>query len=158
MDTPAVQYDERLSVPLRWWVQGTMLVATLWLAVVVATPAVVAWTVTALALALLFGGFLAYGSARVTVAAGELSAGRAHIPVHHVGAVTPLDADGMRRQAGVDADARAYLLIRPYLSRGVRIEITDPADPTPYWLVGSRHPDRLAAALDSARRRGPISG
>ena len=33
---------ERLSVPLRWWVQGTMLVASAWLAVAVATPPAVA--------------------------------------------------------------------------------------------------------------------
>jgi hypothetical protein len=37
-----VEYAERLTVPLRWWVQGTMLVATLWLAVVVAMPVVAA--------------------------------------------------------------------------------------------------------------------
>jgi hypothetical protein len=42
--------------------------------------------------------------------------------------------------AGRDADARAYLLLRPYLKRAVRVEITDPADPTPYWLVSTRHP------------------
>ena len=45
-----VEYDERLSVPLRWWVQGTMLVASLWLAVVVALPSPAAWAVTAVAM------------------------------------------------------------------------------------------------------------
>ena len=142
-----MDYAERLSVPLRWWVQGTMLVATLWLAVVVATPAAVAWVVTALAMAVVALAFLGYGAARITVAGGELRAGRAHIDVRHVGAVTPLDAEGMRRQAGVDADARAYLLLRPYLKRGVRVDILDPADPTPYWLIGSRRPTDLAAVL-----------
>src|SRR4051812_16672061 len=38
----SVEYQERLGVPLRWWVQGTMLVASLWLAVVVALPGVLA--------------------------------------------------------------------------------------------------------------------
>ena len=47
----------------------------------------------------------------------------------------------------MDADARAYLLLRPYLKRAVRVEIADPADPTPYWLVATRHPETLAAAL-----------
>ena len=61
--------------------------------------------------------------------------------------MTALDADGVRRQAGVDADARAFLLLRPYLKRGVRIDITDPADPAPYWLVGSRRPEELVEAL-----------
>ena len=55
--------------------------------------------------------------------------------------MTALDADGVRRLAGVDADARAYLLLRPYLKRGVRIDITDPADPAPYWLVSCRRPE-----------------
>jgi len=57
------------------------------------------------------------------------------------------ELDGARR----DADARAYLLIRPYLRQAVRIDVEDPADPTPYWLVGTRHADRLAAALTPAR-------
>ena len=142
-----MDYAERLSVPLRWWVQGTMLVATLWLAVVVATPAAVAWVVTALAMSVVAVTFLGYGAARITVEGGVLRAGRAHIDVRHVGAVTPLDAEGMRRQAGVDADARAYLLLRPYLKRGVRVDILDPADPAPYWLISSRRPTDLAAAL-----------
>ena len=149
-----MEYAERLGVPLRWWVQGTMLVATLWLAVVVATPPVVAWTVTALALAGLAGAFLSYGSARVTVADGRLHAGRARIGLEHVGEVTVLDAEAMRRQAGQDADARAYLLLRPYLKRGVKVEITDPADPAPYWLISSRRPDRLVAALMGTRSAG----
>src|SRR4029453_9764440 len=46
-------YDERLGVPLRWWVQGVMFVATLWLALVVSLPAPVAWACTGLALTLL---------------------------------------------------------------------------------------------------------
>jgi hypothetical protein len=29
----------------------------------------------------------------------------------------------------------------------VRLEVTDPADPTPYWVFSVREPDRLLAAL-----------
>ena len=64
--------------------------------------------------------------------------------------MTALDAEEMRLQAGRDADARAYLLLRPYLKRGVRVDLTDPSDPAPYWLISSRRPDRLAAALTRA--------
>ncbi len=147
------EYDERLRVPLRWWVQGTMLVASLWLAVVVATPGVVAWIVTALALGLLVLGFLAYGGARLTVGGGVFRAGRAHIAARHLGTALSLDSEATRRTAGVDADARAFLLLRPYLKRAVRVEITDPADPAPYWLVSTRHPDRLARALTTLREQ-----
>jgi len=147
-------YAERLGVPLRWWVQGTMLVATLWLAVVVAMPAVGAWIVTAVALAALSLGLWSFGSARISVADGTFRAGRAHIDAPFVGTATALDAEETRRIAGVDADARAYLLLRPYLKRAVKVEITDPADPAPYWLVSTRHPEELAktlAALTHAR-------
>jgi hypothetical protein len=51
--------------------------------------------------------------------------------------------------AGVDADARAYLVLRPYVKRAVRVPLLDPDDPTPYWLVSCRHPDRVLSALRS---------
>jgi hypothetical protein len=151
-----VEYAERLHVPLRWWVQGTMLVASLWLAVVVALPGSVAWAVTSAAMLLLAWAFLGYGGARIVVSGGELRAGRAHISTTHLGTATPLDADQTRRLAGPEADARAYLLLRPYLKRAVRVEVTDPADRTPYWLLHTRHPDLLASALTaSAAVAGP---
>lgn len=147
-------YAERLSVPLRWWVQGTMLVASLWLATVVALPLVVSWLVTGTALALLAALLLSYGAARIVVADGVLRAGRARIDVGHLGAATPLDPDAARRLAGVEADARAYLLLRPYLKRAVRVEIIDPADPAPYWLISTRRPDELVAALGATTLSG----
>jgi hypothetical protein len=142
-----VVYTERLGVPLRWWVQGTMLVASLWLALVVAVPGPAAWLATVVAMALLVALLLSYGNARVSVASGWFRAGRARIEGRHLGAVEALDAEQTRRVAGPEADARAYLLLRPYVKRAVRVEITDPADPAPYWLVSTRHPDELAVAV-----------
>ena len=145
MDGP--RYRERLGVPLRWWVQGTMLVASLWLACVVAIPQPVAWTVTAVAMALLVALLVSYGSVRLEVGDGTFRAGRARIESRHLGAAEALDAESTRRVAGREADARAFLVLRPYLKRAVRVEITDPADPAPYWLVSSRHPEELAQVL-----------
>lgn len=144
-----MQYAERLTVPLRWWVQATMMVASLWLAVAVAMPPIAATVVTLVAATLVAAGLLAYGAARVEVVDGEFRAGRARIPLAMLGPVEALDVEQARRAAGVEADARAYLLIRPYLKRAVKVSIADPADPTPYWLVGTRHPRQLAAALTS---------
>jgi DUF3093 family protein len=144
------EYQERLGVPLRWWVQGTMLVASLWLAVVVALPAAAAWAVTAVATLLLVLLLVGFGSAKLRVADGVFRAGRAHIAVEHLGEVTALDAEETRRTAGRDADARAFLLLRPYLKRAVRVAVVDPDDRTPYWLISTRHPQRLAAALGHA--------
>lgn len=145
-------YAERLRVPLRWWVQGTMLVATFWLAFVVSTPALVAWSATAVLLLVMVGVFVGYGSPRVEVAEGWLTAGRARISGQYLGEAEALDATETRRVAGRDADVRAYLLLRPYLSRSVRVTVRDDRDPAPYWLVSTRDPAALAAAI------GVISG
>ena len=36
---------------------------------------------------------------------------------------------------------------RPWVSGAVQVIIDDPADPTPYWVVSSRDPVRLASAI-----------
>lgn len=148
-----MRYDERLGVPLRWWVQATMMVASVWLATIVALPESGAWLVTAVAAALITAFFLSYGGSHVRVTDDHFQAGRARIELRHLGTVTALDAEGARRLAGVDADARAYLLLRPYLKRAVRVQLIDPADPTPYWMVSTRHPEALARALADATSR-----
>ena len=149
-----MDYAERLTVPLRWWVQGTMLVASFWLALLAAIPEAVAWSISAVALAVMVALLAGYGRPEVAVGGGSLRAGRAHIGLEHVGEITALDAEDVRRQAGVDADARAYLLLRPYLKRGVRVDITDPADPAPYWLVSCRRPEAVVTAVRVGRTAG----
>ncbi|GGD19530.1 DUF3093 domain-containing protein [Nocardioides daphniae] len=144
-----MDYSERLHVPLRWWVQGTMLVASFWLALVVSIPETAAWSITAVTLVVMAALFLAYG-ARVRVSDGTLHAGKAHIALSYVGDVEPLGTDATKLTAGRDADARAFLLLRPYLKRSVKVHLTDPADPTPYWLIHTRHPRELAAAITGA--------
>jgi hypothetical protein len=146
-DPAAAGHHERLSVPLRWWAQGTMLVATFWLAFVVSTPGVVAWSATAVLLLVMVGLFVGYGSPRVDVADGWLRAGRAQIAGEFIGEAHPLDAAETRRVAGPAADVRAYLLLRPYLKRSVKVAVRDDRDPTPYWLVSTRDPEHLVEAI-----------
>ena len=103
--------------------------------------------VTAVALA---GWALARSSVVIAISAGELVAGRARIPVGLLGSVRELDVAQMRALRGPRADARAYLCQRGWIPAGVAVEIDDPGDPVPYWLLSSRRPGRLAAALRTA--------
>ena len=68
-------------------------------------------------------------------------------PVLWAEAVTVLDAEARRDLLGQDAEPLAFVIQRPWISGGVRIDLDDPDDPTPYWYVSSRHPRELAAAL-----------
>jgi Protein of unknown function (DUF3093). len=96
---------------------------------------------------LLLFGCLVLASPVVEVAEGELRAGRAHIPLDQLGSREALDAEATRAALGPDLDARAFVLVRGWVPSGVRLEVVDPRDPTPYWFVSTRRPDRLLAAL-----------
>ena len=140
-------YKERLHVPLRWWVQAVMLCVALWYAFVVALGPLVAWGLTGTIAAGILSFFATYGATSVTVADGVLQAGRARIDVTHLAHPEPLDKEQTRRVHGVDADVRAFLHVRPWIGRSVRVQVRDPRDPTPYWLISTRRPRKLVAAL-----------
>ncbi|HET7326652.1 MAG TPA: DUF3093 domain-containing protein [Nocardioidaceae bacterium] len=144
-------YSERLSVPASWWLLAAGFVASLWLALAVALPVLAVYGITAVVAGLATALLLGYGGTRITVGPEGVRVGRARLEWAACGAVQPLDSDAAHRARGVDADARAYLVVRPYLPRAVRLEVDDPADPTPYWLLSTRRPDRLAAAVESSR-------
>lgn len=94
-------------------------------------------------------------SPRVEVTATELRAGAARLPVEIVAAAHPFDGPEAIAERGVRLDARAWMLLRGWASGVVRIELNDPEDPVPYWLISSRRPEELAATLESLRPRRP---
>lgn len=95
-------------------------------------------------------GTLIASSPSIVVTDSQLIAGRARLPIGLVGTVETFREPEATLQRGQRLDARAWLLIRGWIGPVVKVEILDPADPTPYWLVSSRHPDALAGALASA--------
>jgi hypothetical protein len=147
----AAGYRERLYVPVRWWGLLLLFLVGLWLAVVVSTPAPVMIAVTVLATGLGAGVLVGYGAAQVAVEDRTLTAGRARLEWACCGPATALTAEETRRLHGVDADPMAYLLVRPYITTAVRVEVRDPADPTPYWMLSSRRPEMLAESINAAR-------
>jgi hypothetical protein len=105
-------------------------------------------------LALVVGAAAAWALATpVRVAGGELRAGPAHIPLELLGAPVALDAAATRAELGPRLDARAYVCLRAWARTAVRVQVVDPADPTPYWLVSTRRPGELAAAITAGRPR-----
>lgn len=105
----------------------------------------------AIVLYLVAAGSLALASPGIVVEDGTLTAGRARIPVRLLGSAETLDADDLRSAIGPRLDARAHLLVRGYIHRGVKIEVVDPEDPTPYWVITTRRPQTLLAAIEAAR-------
>ena len=89
-------------------------------------------------------------SPRIEVSNGELKVAMAHIAVEHLSQGREIPVDFRFAERGPSLDARAYVRFQVGVKSLVRFEITDPKDPTPYWLVSTRHADRLLAAVSEA--------
>jgi hypothetical protein len=150
----AVSYAERLTVP--WW--GWPIAAGV--GVFVATELAIGapWlrhpvTFTVAGLLGLAG---AVGLSRIRIevdpAGRELRVDDARLPLDVIAAVTPVTPAQRRDLLGRDADPLAFVIQRPWVPGGVRIDLDDPDDPTPYWFVSTRHPDELAAHLLAPNR------
>ena len=151
-------YHERLRVPVSWWVLGMISVFMLgagFLAGFDWEPALAVYGILTVCLAAILIG---WGRLRTEVADGELRVGRDRLPLALAGEVTALDEEQTRALRGPRADPAAYLMTRPYLPRSVYIAVDDPAARGPYWLIGTRRPGELAAAIEAARPAARAGG
>ncbi len=142
-------YRERLTVPIAWWVLSGLFALSMLLAFgLYLGPG---WGIgTALLSFLAMAAVFAAAATSITVDRERLTVGRASIELSYLGDARPLDADQARTRRGPTADARAFLVLRPYVSTAVEIILNDVDDPAPYWLVASRRPRSFAAALSGA--------
>ncbi|KMS76005.1 membrane protein [Streptomyces viridochromogenes] len=150
MQLSAAPYEERLTAPRSWWLVSFL--------VGVSMALILLPFGTLPMLGGLAGGTAAaavvassYGSLRIRVVGGSLIAGEAKIPVTALGEAHILDPEEARAWRTHKADTRAFLLLRAYIPTALRVEVTDPADPTPYLYLSTREPERLAEAIKAAK-------
>jgi hypothetical protein len=87
----------------------------------------------------------------VVVDSERLLAGRISIPLSVIGNATEIAKSDLRTELGPQLDARAQLMIRGDLKGAVKVEISDPNDPTPYLVISTRRPRELVSALRANR-------
>jgi hypothetical protein len=144
-----MRYRERLSVPALWWLLAAGFALSLLLAIGLYLGPI--WGLVAGTAAVVVAAALFQKAAILLVVDSEaIRVGRAEIEHRYIAGCRAFDAEATRRRSGVEADARAHLVLRPYIATAVEITLADPADPVPYWLVSSRRPQELAAALTAA--------
>jgi len=151
-------YTEQLRVPVSWWVLGMLsafiFASTAWagFSVLVAVACYV----------VLCGGcavaLLLMSRTKIEVSHGELRVGASTLPLALAGEVAALDQARTRALRGPSADPRAFMMVRPYLSTAVYIEITGEHQDPPYWLIGTRRPTELAAAIERSRPQARADG
>ena len=78
-----------------------------------------------------------------------LYVGQAKIERTYIGSAIALNNAELKLIRTRDADPSAYLAIRFWASKAVKVEVSDNRDTTPYWLISSKNPQRLVEALKS---------
>ena len=141
------RFDERLSVPLWWYLAALGVAVLLGAEVHMGYPGIRSWIGYAITVPVFLAAMWWMGRTRVRVVGDELQAGDATLPLRHVGRVDVVPRAGKQVALGPELDPTAHLLHRPWIGPVVRIEVTDPEDRTPYWIVSVRDPDALVAAL-----------
>ncbi|MEU6509641.1 DUF3093 domain-containing protein [Streptomyces sp. NPDC046942] len=150
MQLSATPYEERLTAPRSWWFVSFLVGVSFALILLpFGTLPLLGGLVGGTAAAAVVAS--AYGSPRIRVVGDALIAGEAKIPVAALGESEVLDPEEARAWRTYKADTRAFLLLRAYIPTALRVEVTDPEDPTPYLYLSTREPERLAAAIDAAR-------
>ncbi|HEY5821993.1 MAG TPA: DUF3093 domain-containing protein [Propionibacteriaceae bacterium] len=142
-------FRERLSVPPVWWVLAFLLAVSLLAAIGFYLGPVWGISVGVAAMAVAVAVFR---SAAITLSVDDqvVRVGRSVLELRYVGGCVSLDVDQTTRRGGVEADARAHLVLRPYVATAVQITLDDADDPVPYWLVSSRRPVAFADAVQQA--------
>ncbi|GHE06719.1 DUF3093 domain-containing protein [Streptomyces alanosinicus] len=151
MQLSATPYEERLTAPRSWWLISFLVgVSCALILLPFGTLPLLGGLVGGTAMAAVVAS--AYGSPRIRVVGDSLIAGEAKIPVSALGGSEVLDAEEARAWRTYKADTRAFLLLRAYIPMALKVEVTDPQDPTPYLYLSTREPERLAAAIEAARK------
>jgi hypothetical protein len=147
----SIKFFEQLSWSIWIWSFIAMLCVSIYLSVWAPLGNIAASVITALSFA---GFYLLSIKMRTTTAIdGQmLIANQAKIDLKFIKSATALDAAQFKRIAGVDADPAAYLAINFWSKTGVKVELKDKNDPTPYWLISSKDPKKLVKALTKAQK------
>ncbi|WP_055494406.1 DUF3093 domain-containing protein [Streptomyces sp. TP-A0356] len=153
MQLSAPPYEERLTAPRSWWLMCLL--------VGVAIALVLLPFGTLPLLGGLVGGTAAsavvassYGSIRIRVVGDSLIAGEAKIPLSALGEAVVLHQEEARAWRTYKANPHAFMLLRAYIPTALKVEVVDPADPTPYLYLSTREPERLATAIKSGGAEG----
>lgn len=147
---PAVSHRERLVPP--WWLLLVLLLivpASLLVFLPVSLEVGIGVAVV------LYAGIvltLWLSAPVVELRDGVLRAGRARIGVADLGSADALQGSEAKAAMRAEWDPADHHVISPWTKALVRVAVTDPADPTPAWLVSSRRPEALAAAIAAAQR------
>jgi hypothetical protein len=145
-----VAYRESLRAPIWWYVVAVGVAALFGAEFHIGGVPVTDWVPYLVLVPLALGIVWSLGRGRIEIRDGELRVRDAHLPLSCVSGVVGLDRQTLRLVLGREGDPAAFVSVRPWIGPGVQVWVDDPDDPTPYWVVSSRHPERRVEAVRAA--------
>ena len=135
-------FQEKLRWPLTVWSIYLALCATISFSIWAALGNFVAAIATLLQFSL-----ISFWSVRNTLVIAVhttpnkvmLHVDRAQLPLQYIKDVTVLDSRQMSLLRTRDAKPSAHLTLRFWVKTGIKIDVLDPLDPTPYWLISTKN-------------------
>ncbi|ADG78496.1 hypothetical protein TPAU25S_01948 [Tsukamurella paurometabola] len=153
MNTPGTStgYFERLTVPWYWWLFAAGVAALICYEINLAARGA-SWMYALFPVVFLLAAAILWSMSRASVGVrdGELWAGNAHLPLDVISRAAAVPAEAKSAALGRQLDPAAFVYHRGWIKTLVAVVLDDPDDPTPYWLVSTRHPERLLACIPAA--------
>ncbi|OLL77520.1 MULTISPECIES: DUF3093 domain-containing protein [unclassified Pseudonocardia] len=140
-------FDERLSVPVWWYLLAVGLGVLLGAQIHMGYPGLRSWIGYAVMIPLCVGTLWWMGRSRTTVRPGVLVSNGRELPLAVAGVTDTVARRDKQQAMGPDLDPRAYVLHHAWVGPLVRVEVTDPSSDEPYWVLSTRRPDALRAAI-----------
>ena len=85
-----------------------------------------------------------FAAPTLSLSSKTLSIGNVKIPTQYVKAVTVVEASAQQSEKGPKLNPSAYVRFQVGVKGLIKVELNDPNDPTPYWLISSRNPELVA--------------
>jgi hypothetical protein len=137
-------------VPWTWWLAISVIVAFGVFEIAAGFDYIVYVPVTVFLIGFFVVPLALAGRIRIRVQDGKLITSEGDLPVTTITSIHPLDREETRLRLGPQADPAAQLVYRGWIGPSVMVRLSNPK-PVPYWVISTRHPEQLAAAIKAER-------
>jgi hypothetical protein len=90
-----------------------------------------------------------FASPVIEVDADGFAVGDAVLPLSVIAGYEIVDEAKAFAERGSNLDPRAYVRFQLSVNTLIKLQIDDPADKTPYWLIATRNPQAIVEAIQS---------
>ncbi|APT92401.1 membrane protein [Corynebacterium phocae] len=151
-NSASVRYSERQWVPWYFWFNGAVVIviaaATFGLNRGLTAGLIAAAILAALGTWIL----ISWSSTVLTVEQDQegtrwLTVAGAQLPDDVVSRSLAVPKSARRNALGPQLDPAAFLVTHPWIETHAMFILDDPEDPTPYWMVATKDPQKLIAAF-----------